>query len=295
WNADKRFREAYLDQFPGYYKTADAGYIDDDGYLFIMARTDDIINVAGHRLSTGAMEEVLAQHPQVAECAVVGIADALKGQVPVGFVVLNAGVDRPPSEIEKEAVALVREKIGPVASFRTAITVKRLPKTRSGKILRGTMQKIADKEAWTMPATIDDPAILDEIEAALNERGLGGSGAPSRGHLPSTPYPWGRGIGGLLQHPHDNSPSPSAPDRRLSGGLCDSAVSTTRGDFATAYLGLFAYGARLARAWWRRRAARRTRMIIEDLPASIRKDIGWPNEYPGNRDFDPFAGRTAGN
>jgi len=173
WNADKRFREAYLDQFPGYYKTADAGYIDDDGYLFIMARTDDIINVAGHRLSTGAMEEVLAQHPQVAECAVVGIADALKGQVPVGFVVLNAGVDRPPSEIEKEAVALVREKIGPVASFRTAITVKRLPKTRSGKILRGTMQKIADKEAWTMPATIDDPAILNEIEAALNERGIG--------------------------------------------------------------------------------------------------------------------------
>jgi propionyl-CoA synthetase len=173
WNAGKRFREAYLDEFPGYYKTADAGFVDADGYLFVMARTDDIINVAGHRLSTGGMEEVLAEHPDVAECAVIGIADAMKGQAPVGFLVLNAGVERPAADIEKEVVALVREKIGPVAAFRTAVTVKRLPKTRSGKILRGTMQKIADKEAWTMPATIDDPAILDEIAAALNERGIG--------------------------------------------------------------------------------------------------------------------------
>jgi len=173
WNAEKRFRSAYLDEFPGYYKTADAGFIDSDGYLFIMARTDDIINVAGHRLSTGAMEEVLAEHPDVAECAVIGIADAMKGQAPVGFLVLNAGVDRPVAEIEKEAVALVRDKIGPVAAFRTALAVKRLPKTRSGKILRGTMQKIADREAWTMPATIDDPAILDEITVALNQRGIG--------------------------------------------------------------------------------------------------------------------------
>ena len=173
WNADKRFRGAYLDEFPGYYKTADAGFIDAEGYLFVMARTDDIINVAGHRLSTGAMEEVLAEHPDVAECAVVGIADAMKGQAPVGFLVLNAGVNRPPEEIEKETIALVRDRIGPVAAFRTALIVKRLPKTRSGKILRGTMQKIADKEAWTMPATIDDPAILDEITVALNQRGIG--------------------------------------------------------------------------------------------------------------------------
>jgi len=173
WNAEKRFRAAYLDEFPGYYKTADAGFIDEDGYLFIMARTDDIINVAGHRLSTGAMEEVLAEHPDVAECAVIGISDTMKGQAPVGFLVLNAGVGRPAAEIEKEAVALVRERIGPVAAFRTALSVKRLPKTRSGKILRGTMQKIADKEAWTMPATIDDPAILEEITAALNARGIG--------------------------------------------------------------------------------------------------------------------------
>ncbi len=174
WNADERFRDAYLAEFPGYYKTADAGFLDDDGYLFIMARTDDIINVAGHRLSTGAMEEVLAEHPDVAECAVIGVADELKGQLPVGFVVLNAGVDREAAEIEREVVALVRERIGPVAAFRTAVVVKRLPKTRSGKILRGTMQKIADREAWTTPATIDDPAILDEIAAALKTRGYGG-------------------------------------------------------------------------------------------------------------------------
>ena len=173
WNADDRFFNAYLAEFPGYYKTADAGYIDDDGYLFIMARTDDIINVAGHRLSTGAMEEVVAEHPDVAECAVVGIHDEMKGQVPCGFVVLNAGAAREGAEIEKEVVALVRERIGPVAAFKSVVAVKRLPKTRSGKILRGTMQKIADREAWNMPATIDDPAILDEITDALKGKGIG--------------------------------------------------------------------------------------------------------------------------
>ena len=174
WNANERFVSAYLAEFPGYYKTADAGYIDDDGYLFIMARTDDIINVAGHRLSTGAMEEVVAEHPDVAECAVIGIHDEMKGQLPCGFVVLNAGVDREGTQIEREVVALVREKIGPVAAFKSVVMVKRLPKTRSGKILRGTMQKIADNETWTTPATIDDPAILDEITAALKGRGIGG-------------------------------------------------------------------------------------------------------------------------
>ena len=173
WNADQRFRQAYLDEFPGYYKTADAGYVDEDGYLFIMARTDDIINVAGHRLSTGGMEEVLAEHPDVAECAVIGMADALKGHAPCGFVVLNSGVSRDIAEIEREIVALVRERIGPVAAFKIVVTIKRLPKTRSGKILRGTMQKIADREEWKMPATIDDPSILDEISEALKARGIG--------------------------------------------------------------------------------------------------------------------------
>jgi propionyl-CoA synthetase len=173
WLQDDRFIEAYLAEFPGYYKTADAGFKDEDGYLYIMGRTDDIINVAGHRLSTGGMEEVLASHPDVAECAVIGIADALKGEVPCGFVVLKAGVNRPASEVEREIVALVREKIGPVASFRLAIAVSRLPKTRSGKILRGTMKKIADGEAWTTPATIDDPGVLEEIGAGLREHGVG--------------------------------------------------------------------------------------------------------------------------
>jgi len=173
WNADQRFRDTYLKEFPGYYKTADAGFIDEDGYVYVMSRTDDIINVAGHRLSTGAMEEVVAEHPDVAECAVVGVADAMKGQVPCSFVVLSAGVTRDSAAIEREVVGLVRDRIGPVAAFRTVITVKLLPKTRSGKILRGTIQKIADKEAWTMPATIDDPAILDEIKLALNDRGIG--------------------------------------------------------------------------------------------------------------------------
>ena len=158
WQADERFRESYLAEFPGYYKTSDAGFKDEDDYLYIMGRTDDIINVAGHRLSTGGMEEVLSAHKDVAECAVIGIADALKGEVPCGFVVLKAGVNRPVGEIEQECVGLVREKIGPVAAFKLAITVARLPKTRSGKILRGTMKKIADGETWTMPATIDDPA-----------------------------------------------------------------------------------------------------------------------------------------
>jgi propionyl-CoA synthetase len=171
WNADERFREAYLSAFPGYYQTADAGYIDERGYVFVMARTDDIINVAGHRLSTGAMEEVLASHPDVAECAVVGVADELKGQVPVGFLVLKAGVERLHAEIAAEVVRMVRERVGPVASCKTAIVVERLPKTRSGKILRGTMRRIADGEEYTTPATIDDPAILDEINDALRESG----------------------------------------------------------------------------------------------------------------------------
>jgi propionyl-CoA synthetase len=173
WQADERMRESYLTEFPGHYKTADAGFKDDDGYLYIMGRTDDIINVAGHRLSTGGMEEVLASHKDVAECAVLGIKDALKGEIPCGFIVLKAGVNRPPSEIEQECVALVREKIGPVAAFKLAITVGRLPKTRSGKILRGTIKKIADGDPWTMPATIDDPAILDEIGGALKGKGVG--------------------------------------------------------------------------------------------------------------------------
>jgi propionyl-CoA synthetase len=172
WQQDERFKESYLAEFPGYYKTADAGFKDEDGYIHVMSRTDDIINVAGHRLSTGGMEEVLAAHKDVAECAVIGVVDELKGEVPCGFIVLKAGVDRPVAEIEQECIALVREKIGPVAAFKLAITVARLPKTRSGKILRGTMKKIADGEAWTMPATIDDPLILDEIGAALKGKGL---------------------------------------------------------------------------------------------------------------------------
>lgn len=171
WNAEQRFLEAYMTQFEGYYSTADAGYIDEDGYVFVMARTDDIINVAGHRLSTGGMEEVLAGHRDVAECAVIGVADQLKGQLPLGFLVLNAGCNRPHSEITAEVVMRVREQIGPVAAFKTATVVERLPKTRSGKILRGTMQKIADDDAWKMPATIDDPVILDEIAEALKTVG----------------------------------------------------------------------------------------------------------------------------
>jgi len=171
WQADDRFVDAYMSEFPGYYKTADAGYQDEDGYLYIMSRTDDIINVAGHRLSTGAMEEVLSGHPDVAECAVIGAADQMKGQVPLGFVVLKAGVARPEGEILAELVQKVRQEIGPVAAFKTCTVVQRLPKTRSGKILRGTMRSIADGSEWKMPATIDDPVILDEITVALKDVG----------------------------------------------------------------------------------------------------------------------------
>ena len=171
WNAKQRFFDVYLAEFPGSYKTADAGFIDEDGYIYVMSRTDDIINVAGHRLSTGAMEEVLTSHPDVAECAVTGINDSLKGQLPLGFLVLNAGCERGHDQIVKECVRLVRDKIGPVAAFKEALVVNRLPKTRSGKILRGTMQKIADSESWQMPATIDDPVILDEITDSLKSIG----------------------------------------------------------------------------------------------------------------------------
>ncbi|MGX9356753.1 propionyl-CoA synthetase [Roseobacteraceae bacterium S113] len=172
WNAPERFLSSYMEEFPGFYATSDAGVIDEDGYVFIMARTDDIINVAGHRLSTGAMEEVIASHPDIAECAVVGKADALKGQTPLGFYVTNDGADRNAAELEKELVQLVRAKIGAVAAFKTALPVIRLPKTRSGKVLRGTMQKIADADEYKMPAAIDDPAILAEITEALNARNL---------------------------------------------------------------------------------------------------------------------------
>jgi propionyl-CoA synthetase len=171
WNADDRYVRSYLSEYPGYYKTGDAGYIDEDSYVYVMTRTDDVINVAGHRLSTGQMEEVLASHSDVAECAVIGVADDLKGQVPLGFLVLKAGVTRPLADIVKEVVSLVRERIGPVAAFKTAAVVKRLPKTRSGKILRGTMQKIADGQDYKMPATIDDPAILGEITESLRAIG----------------------------------------------------------------------------------------------------------------------------
>ncbi len=172
YRQDQRMRESYLEDFPGYYKTSDAGFKDEDGYLTILGRTDDIINVAGHRLSTGGIEEVVASHPAVAECAVLGVKDEIKGEQPCGFVVLKSGVNRPHAEIEREVVALVRDKIGPVAAFKLALVVQRLPKTRSGKILRGTMKKIADHDPWAMPATIEDPVVLEEIAAALRERGF---------------------------------------------------------------------------------------------------------------------------
>jgi propionyl-CoA synthetase len=178
WNADERFHEVYLSEFPGNYQTADAGYVDEDGYVFVMARTDDIINVAGHRLSTGAMEEVLAAHPDVAECAVIGVSDAIRGQLPLGFVVLKAGVERPDHQIVAEVVAMVRERIGPVAAFKTAVVVDRLPKTRSGKILRGTMRRIADGERPAIPATIEDPDALDKVGEAL--RTVGYAVVPAR-------------------------------------------------------------------------------------------------------------------
>jgi propionyl-CoA synthetase len=170
YRRDDRMRESYLREFPGYYKTSDAGFVDEDGYLTILGRTDDIINVAGHRLSTGGMEEVIASHPDVAECAVLGVKDEIKGEQPCGFLVLKSGVNRPPEEIEKEVVKLVRDRIGPVAAFKMALVVARLPKTRSGKILRGTMKKIADQDPWTTPATIEDPQALDEIKEALEAR-----------------------------------------------------------------------------------------------------------------------------
>ena len=172
WNADERYKETYMSNYPGYYQTYDAGHIDEDGYVWIMSRTDDIINVAGHRLSTGAMEEVLAEHKDVAECAVLGIADKLKGQLPIGLLTLKAGVTKKHEDISKECVQMIREKVGPVAAFKTAIVIKRLPKTRSGKILRGTVRKIADNEPYKMPATIDDPAILDEIKGDLKKHNI---------------------------------------------------------------------------------------------------------------------------
>ncbi|WP_395697444.1 AMP-binding protein [Methylocella sp.] len=172
WNQEARMRAGYLDDFPGFYKTGDGGYVDDDGYVFVMGRIDDVINVAGHRLSTGGMEEVIASHPDVAECAVIGMNDAIKGEQPCGFIVLKAGTSGTHERIEKELVQLVRDKVGPVAAFKTAIVVDRLPKTRSGKILRGAMKKIADHDPWTTPATIDDPAVLDDIADALKAKGI---------------------------------------------------------------------------------------------------------------------------
>ncbi len=172
WHNDDGFVKSYLAEFPGYYKTGDAGFIDEDGYVFVMTRTDDIINVAGHRLSTGGMEEILADHPDVAECAVVGVHDQLKGQIPIGLLVLKSGVDRSEEEIKKEVVKMVRDRIGAVASFKLALVVRRLPKTRSGKILRGTIQKIADNQEFKQPATIDDPDVLGEMESALETVGL---------------------------------------------------------------------------------------------------------------------------
>lgn len=173
WNADQRFIHSYMKQHPGFYHTGDSGFIDGDGYIFILNRTDDVINVAGHRLSTGAMEEVLASHPDVAECVVIGPADELKGQVPLGLLVLKAGVNRPAEAISAEVVKMVRDKIGPVAFFKQVLIVDRLPKTRSGKFLRGTIQKMADAAEWKMPATIEDPTVLDEIATALKAIGYG--------------------------------------------------------------------------------------------------------------------------
>ena len=171
WNNDADYVKTYLSRYPGCYLTGDAGCIDADGYLWIMSRTDDIINTAGHRLSTGAMEEVIASHPDVAECAVTGVADEIKGEIPLGFIVLKAGVTRDPAVILSELYRMVRERIGPIASFKSAAVVRRLPKTRSGKILRGTMKKIADGEPYQVPPTIDDPAILDEIRESLSALG----------------------------------------------------------------------------------------------------------------------------
>ena len=227
WQQDERFVQSYLSAYPGYYQTADAGFIDEDGYIHVMTRTDDIINVAGHRLSTGGIEEVVAAHPDVAECAVMGVADPLKGQVPLGLVVLKAGAARPEETVADEVVALVRERIGPVASFKTALVVDRLPKTRSGKILRGTMRRIADGEDYRMPATIDDPAILGEIEAALARAGYPEK-INSLMHLPDSSVAFWRdggaelaigiGVGDLLWCRHRNAPI----GRQLSTGSLSS-------------------------------------------------------------------------
>ncbi len=175
WNAEARFRSSYLETFPGYYETGDAGFIDEDGYIFVMSRTDDVINVAGHRLSTGAIEEVLAAHDDVAECAVIGAADPMKGQLPVGFLVLKAGAEHDPEEIVADVIQMVRDQVGPVAVFKKAVVVDRLPKTRSGKVLRATMRKIADSEEYKVPATIEDPQVLSEVESALKTLGYAGS------------------------------------------------------------------------------------------------------------------------
>ncbi|NBW04708.1 MAG: propionyl-CoA synthetase, partial [Alphaproteobacteria bacterium] len=177
WGADQAFIDKYLSSFDGYYETGDAGYRDEDGYLYIMARTDDVINVAGHRLSTGQLEEVLADHPDIAECAVIGVADQLKGQLPLGFICLYPNGNRPAADIIPEAIALVKERVGRVSAFNLVVAVDRLPKTRSGKVLRGTMAKIADGADWSMPATIDDPVILDEITVALQSIGYAGGAA----------------------------------------------------------------------------------------------------------------------
>jgi len=181
WNADQRFLESYLKVFDGYYFTSDGGYIDEDGYVFIMGRVDDVINVAGHRLSTGEMEEVVATHRDIAECAVIGVHDGLKGQVPLGLCVLKAGVNKSEEEIRKELSSMIRETIGGIASYKETCVVKRLPKTRSGKILRGTMRKIADGEAYVMPSTIDDPTALGEIEEALKKVGYGQTSSDTEG------------------------------------------------------------------------------------------------------------------
>ena len=175
WNAEERFRGSYLETFPGYYETGDAGFIDEDGYIFVMSRTDDVINVAGHRLSTGAIEEVLAAHDDVAECAVIGAADAMKGQLPVGLLVLKAGAERTEEDIAAEVVQMVRDQVGPVAVFKKAAIVGRLPKTRSGKVLRATMRKIADGDEYKVPATIEDPDVLDEVRIALQSLGYAAS------------------------------------------------------------------------------------------------------------------------
>jgi len=171
WQAEERFLQSYINVMPGYYFTSDGGYIDEDGYVFVMGRVDDVINVAGHRLSTGEMEEIVSTHKDIAECAVFGVGDELKGQVPVGLAVLKAGIERDEEELKQELVKLIREEIGAIANFKQAAIVKRLPKTRSGKILRGTMRKIADNQEYNMPSTIDDPAILGEVEEALKKIG----------------------------------------------------------------------------------------------------------------------------